>query len=68
MEEIPHRHIGVIVGITNGQRIISTGILISRNLVLTCAHTIYNHNSNLFFSNIQFYPKQRGPLTHPLEV
>jgi len=42
MTKLPHRHIGVVLGVhpVFGFKV-GTGILISRDLVLTCAHVTH---------------------------
>lgn len=42
MKEVPHRHIGVVLAVHPcGVFQLGSGILLSRNLVLTCAHVIH---------------------------
>jgi V8-like Glu-specific endopeptidase len=42
MKEVPHRHIGVVLAVYSGSIFqLGTGILISRDLVLTCAHVTH---------------------------
>ena len=62
MQTMPHRHIGTVICFGYGGVLqFGTGILISKNLVLTCAHVIQNKNYNAFFPAIYFYPAQYGP-------
>ena len=43
MESLPHRHIGVVLAVhPMGVFQLGTGILISRDLVLTCAHVTHS--------------------------
>jgi V8-like Glu-specific endopeptidase len=43
MKKLPHRHIGVVIAHhPMGAIQLGTGILISPNLVLTCAHVIHS--------------------------
>ena len=63
MRMLPHRHIGVIVcHHPMGLLQLGTGILVSKNLILTCAHVIHQKDYNAFFPNIYFYPAQYGEL------
>ena len=70
MMELPHRHIGVVLAVHPcGQYQLGTGILISRNLVLTCAHVTHSkHHQNKPFPDIYFYPRQHGKLTNYIDV
>ena len=62
MKKIPHRHIGTVICLgPGGAAQFGTGILISKNLVLTCAHVIHSRSYNAFFPNIYFYPGVYGP-------
>jgi V8-like Glu-specific endopeptidase len=62
MEFMPHRHIGTVICIGYGGTLqVGTGMLISKNLVLTCAHVIHVKEYNAFFPEIYFYPGQYGP-------
>jgi len=60
MKEVPHRHIGVVLGIHPfGGFQVGTGILISKNLVLTCAHVTHcKYYQNKPFPRMYFYPQQ----------
>lgn len=68
LSKLPYRHLGVII--SRGERHVSygTGILISRNLVLTCAHNIFNATKRILFKELSFYPGQHGLLTNPHRV
>ena len=43
-------------------------MLISPNLVLTCAHNICNKRTGDYYIKFKFYPGQAGLLDHPLDV
>ena len=40
MKELPHRHIGIVLVKCQGETYKGTGLLISPNLVLTCAQNV----------------------------
>jgi V8-like Glu-specific endopeptidase len=69
----PWKSIGLIEILTGGKKDgHGTGILVSPNLVLTCAHNIYNPASfpkndkdstkDYFAKELRFYPGHRGEL------
>ena len=61
MNKMPHRHIGAILCFGPAQTIqYGTGTLISRDLVLTCAHVIYNKEHQAYYPKIYFYPGLSG--------
>ena len=70
MKQLPHRHIGVVIAHHQmGAIQLGTGILISPNLVLTCAHVTHSKAyQNKPFPNIYFFPAQCGELTNYYEV
>ena len=63
MSLLPHKHIGAVICVGPGGSIqYGTGTLISRNLVLTCAHVIYNRPHQAFYPRIIFYPALCGEM------
>ena len=70
MKKAPHRHIGIVLAVHPcGVFQLGSGILISRNLVLTCAHVTHSKAyQKKPFPNIYFYPAQCGKLTNCYEV
>jgi V8-like Glu-specific endopeptidase len=70
MNEYPHRHIGVVLAVYSGSIFqLGTGILISPNLVLTCAHVIHcKAYQNNPFPKIYFLPAQYGELKKFYEI
>lgn len=61
--KIPHRHIGAVISVGPGGSIqFGTGILLSKNLVLTCAHVIYNKQYQAYYDKIIFYPALYGDM------
>ena len=63
MNLLPHRHIGAVVCVGPGGNIqYGTGTLISRDLVLTCAHVIYNRMHQAYYPKIVFYPSLCGDM------
>ena len=70
MKQLPHRHIGVIKATDPcGAFQLGSGILISKNLVLTCAHVTHCQAfQKRPFPKIYFYPAQYGELTHGYEI
>jgi V8-like Glu-specific endopeptidase len=67
---MPHRHIGVVLAHHQmGAIQLGTGILISPNLVLTCAHVIHSKiYQNKPFPRIYFLPAQYGELKNFYEI
>ena len=62
MRALHHSHIGPVICIDDkNQMAMGSGILISSNLVLTCAHVIYHEKEQRYFPNIFFFPGQHGP-------
>ena len=61
MKMLPHKHIGAIIcrGPVNTLQT-GTGMLISKNMVLTCAHVIFNKHYNAPYPKIYFYLGQYG--------
>lgn len=45
-----------------------SGLLISKNLVLTSAHNFYNNLERVEISSVEIYPGQYGPLLRPYKV
>jgi len=70
MKEVPHRHIGVVLAIhPSGVFQVGTGTLISKNLVLTCAHVIHCKDyQNKLFPELYFYPAQYGRLSNYIKI
>ena len=70
MTKRPHRHIGVVLAVHPcGVFQLGTGILVSKNLVLTCAHNIHcKAYQNKIFPSIYFLPAQYGDMEQFLEV
>ena len=70
MNKLPHRHLGVVLAVhLCGVFQVGTGILISRDLVLTCAHVTHcKLYQNKPFERIYFYPRQYGKLSNYIEV
>ena len=63
MSALPHRLIGAVISIGPGGSIqYGTGTLISKNLVLTCAHVIYNRPHQAYYPKIIFYPSLCGDM------
>lgn len=63
MSSLPHRHIGAVISVGPAGSIqYGTGTLISRNLVLTCAHVIYNRQHEAYYPRILFYPALAGEM------
>ena len=63
MSSLPHRHIGAVVCVGPGGAIqFGTGTLLSRDLVLTCAHVIYNAPHQAYYPKIVFYPALYGDM------
>jgi len=60
MSMLPYRHIGVIRSRSDELQAWGTGILMSNDLVLTCAHNIYNRKNRCYYSQVEFYPGQYG--------
>lgn len=52
----------------NGDIQTGTGILISKDLVLTCAHVIYDEKTSKTYHSILFFPGQYGDLIDCFEV
>ena len=69
MEKLPHKHIGAVVcrGPCNTLQT-GTGLLISPDLVLTCAHVIINNEYNAPYPRIYFYPGQYGEFKNCYEI
>lgn len=70
MNEVMHSNIGAIISShpnKNGPAY-GTGFLISDNLVLTCAHNIYDRHEQVYFTDMLFYPGVCGQLKNPFEV
>lgn len=65
-----HKHIGVILFRINQTSKMGrgTGILISPDLVLTCAHNIYNKFSGELHREIKFYHGQCGVMEKHCEI
>ena len=69
MENLPHRHIGVVLAVhPMGVFQLGTGILISRDLVLTCAHVTHSKEYMAEFESIYFYPAQYGELSNFIQI
>ena len=69
MLTLPHKHIGAIICVGPAGSIqYGTGTLISKNLVLTCAHVIYNKSHKAYYPRIIFYPGLCGDLDKWYEV
>ncbi len=63
MKELLHINIGALIFKPPfGKPGKGTGLLVSPNLVLTCAHNIVNFYSKQEYSDFKFYPGQSGPL------
>ena len=65
MTNVPNRHIGVVLAVhPMGAFQLGTGILISKNLVLTCAHVIHcKIYQNKPYPEVYFFPAQYGELS-----
>jgi V8-like Glu-specific endopeptidase len=60
-----HKHIGAlnfISSLREGQFGMGTGLLVSPNLVLTCAHNLYNPATGEMYRDHKFYHGQCGPM------
>jgi V8-like Glu-specific endopeptidase len=59
---LEHLSSGVIVfeHSNNSQSGNATGTIISNDLVLTCAHAIYNPIKKTYYKNLRFYPGANG--------
>jgi V8-like Glu-specific endopeptidase len=61
--------LGYIEGIAeDGVRYIGTGILVSSNVVLACAHNIYDGKKKKEHKELRFYLKQHGSIKEFFEV
>ena len=59
----PDRHISTVNSMTPAENIqYGTGILLSKNLVLTCAHAIYNKQHQAYDPRTVFYPGLCGEM------
>jgi V8-like Glu-specific endopeptidase len=70
MNELMHKNIGAITfkhPHKNPQGF-GTGFLISENLVLTCAHNLYDRAEKVYHLDLKFYPGVYGTLEKPFEV
>ena len=70
MKKLPHKHIGSITFTSTKTHALGkgTGILISANLVLTCAHNIYDKINSQLFRDHKFYPGLNGILEDGYEI
>ena len=69
MLEPAHRLTGALICMKDGLKNYGTGMLISNNLVLSCAHNIVNRQRKIKLDEkILFYPGQQGPLQDYYEV
>jgi V8-like Glu-specific endopeptidase len=69
IEEYPLNCLGYIEGYAEGGvRYMGTGILISSNVVLTCAHNVYGKDKKSDFKEVRFYLRQHGPIREYFEV
>ena len=59
-DEYPYCCIGLISGQLGGQEYCGTGCLISGRVVLTCAHNIYDRQSEKNEINLTFVPGAKG--------
>jgi V8-like Glu-specific endopeptidase len=58
---VTHRSIGAITFLTKKKRFaVGSGILISKNIVLTAAHNIYDKDYNCENSDFRFYVGANG--------
>ena len=63
MSSLPHNLIGAVLSVGPGGSIqYGTGILVSKDLVLTCAHVIYNKPHQAYYDKIIFYPSLCGEM------
>ena len=69
MSENPHQLIGAVICIGGRKRRnCGSGILISKDLVLTCAHVVYSQELKMKYEKIEFYLGQHGVLGECCEV
>jgi hypothetical protein len=65
----PHSLIGLIKGLTSEEEAFyGSGILISPDLVLTCAHNLFHPELKTENKNLEFYPRQYGELEKAYEI
>lgn len=52
------------IGLVKNEKGNGTGTLIGSNIVLTCAHNVYDNKKNINYKNLIFYPAINGPFNH----
>ena len=69
MEEAIHKNIAVVLWMHQNVVGRGSGLLISRNLILTCAHNFFNRNREMVdLSFYSIYPGQSGKLVDPYRI
>ena len=69
MSSLPYRLIGAVISVGPANSIqYGTGILLSKDLVLTCAHVIYNKPHQAYYDKISFYPALFGDMKKWIRV
>ena len=56
MTKLPHKLIGALTYNSLQNQVQGSGILISPDLVLTCAHNLYDKSTGVLCRNFKFYP------------
>ena len=68
MSEKMHKNMVVINWKKEGAQGKGSGVLISKNLVLTCAHNFYSKIQRVEDKYFSIYPKHSGVLKNPYQI
>ena len=68
MEQAIHKNIAVVLWMHKNVVGRGSGLLISRNLILTCAHNFFYRNQMVDLSFYSIYPGQSGKLVDPYSI